>query len=117
MKFFREKTTGEVYAFSKEQIKKYLVSNSMFEMSESEVREHLKPIIKKEQEREMLQDKKDSLLAYATMKIDIINDAINFGINVNSNKKNILNWREYRVKLDSIDVSLGDDIIWPEFHE
>lgn len=38
MKFFREKTTGEVYAFSKEQIKKDLVSNSMFEMSESEVR-------------------------------------------------------------------------------
>ncbi|HHO3376955.1 TPA: tail fiber assembly protein [Morganella morganii] len=29
----------------------------------------------------------------------------------------MLNWREYRVKLDSIDVSLGDDIIWPEFHE
>ncbi|EPJ3804300.1 tail fiber assembly protein [Morganella morganii] len=29
----------------------------------------------------------------------------------------MLNWREYRVKLDSNDVSLGNDMMWPEFHE
>lgn len=117
MKYFLERTTGEVYAFSKSQIKKGLVLNTMVEMTDDEISDHLKPRIRDEQGNQSLQAKKDSLLAYATMKIDIINDAINLGIDVDNNKKNIINWREYRVKINSVDISSEGDVIWPHFYD
>ena len=56
---------------------------------------------------------KNTLLSEATVKIEILQDAINLNINEQGDTDKLIAWKKYRIQLDKLDLT-NIDIKWPE---
>ncbi|OCQ53470.1 Caudovirales tail fiber assembly protein [Photorhabdus australis subsp. thailandensis] len=61
--------------------------------------------------------KKQQLMTEATNQIALLQDAVDLDIAMEEEKTALLAWKEYRVMLNRIDISLEMDIDWPKLPE
>lgn len=54
-----------------------------------------------------------SKMAEATARIQILQDAIDFGESTGDEKESIIGWKKYRIALSRIDLSAAPNIYWP----
>ena len=60
------------------------------------------------------EDRKNELRAGADYAIQPLEDADELGIATDAEKARLSEWKTYRVKLNRVDTSAAQDIIWPE---
>lgn len=59
---------------------------------------------------------KNDRLSEATMKINILQDAVELNIATDEEVENLKQWKQYRVLLNRIDINVAPDIAWPTVH-
>ncbi|WP_272529202.1 tail fiber assembly protein [Providencia sp. PROV190] len=87
---------------------------SMKKMTAKEVDMHLNPPIPKERLIAEAVQKKQLLLAEANNAIAPLQDAVDFSMATEQEKKQLQIWKEYRINLSRVDVSIAPDIEWPQ---
>ncbi|WP_050074753.1 tail fiber assembly protein [Yersinia intermedia] len=60
-----------------------------------------------------MQQKKTQLLNDATVKITLLQDAVDTGMATDVEKEQLTVWKTYRVLLSRIDISKAPSIEWP----
>ena len=60
-----------------------------------------------------MQQKKTQLLNDATVKITLLQDAVDTGMATDVEKEQLTAWKTYRVLLSRIDTAKAPDIEWP----
>lgn len=58
--------------------------------------------------------KKAALIRAASLKIEMLQDAVNLGMATDDENNMLRQWQAYRVMLDRVNTSSPDDIQWPE---
>lgn len=59
------------------------------------------------------ENKKQALIAEATIVIAPLQDAVDFGMETPEEAAALKEWKIYRVLLNRVDTSLGADVVWP----
>ncbi|EMB8996272.1 tail fiber assembly protein [Enterobacter asburiae] len=57
---------------------------------------------------------KQTLIDEASLKISILQDAVDLDVATDEEKNNLIEWKKYRVLLNRVDTSTAPDIKWPE---
>lgn len=135
MFFYRDKETGEVYAYDegqmsvierinapdfdndKEQVPAIFFEidekiKSMHKMTAEEIELHINPPVTKEQQIDLAEGKKRILMAEARDKISVLEDAVDLGMATPEEESALKEWKKYRVLLSRVDASLGAAVVW-----
>lgn len=136
MNYFKNKQTGEVFAFDNEQMaiidrinapdfdnEKEQIPEIFFEidekikgmhkMSAEEVEVHINPPVTKEQLIAEAEAKKQTLIAEVTAETAMLRAKLALG-RIKPDEKALLNsWLDYLDELEAVDVSAAPDIDWP----
>lgn len=136
MNFYRDKKTGEVFAYDDEQIstidrinqpdfdrEKEHIPDIFFEMDNDiklmhkmtakEIEAHINPPVTKEQQIADAEEKKLMLITEATSTIAPLQYAVDLGIAIPEEISALKEWMTYMVMLNRVDTSLGADVVWP----
>ncbi|MEM8445929.1 tail fiber assembly protein [Morganella morganii] len=136
MNYFKNKQTGEVFAFDNEQMavidrinapdfdnEKEQIPEIFFEidekikgmhkMSAEEVEVHINPPVTKEQLIAEAEAKKQTLIAEASQKTQIWQTQLMLGIITEEDKASLKEWMLYVQQVQAVDPSLGADVVWP----
>lgn len=136
MTYYREKDTGDVWAYDDEQMlvvnrinepdfdnEKEHIPAIFFEINEKikgmkkmtakEVDAHINPPVTKEQMTAEAEAKKQTLIAEAATAIAPLQDAVDLDMATSEEDARLKEWKEYRVMLTRVDTSSVPDITWP----
>lgn len=111
MKYYRDPSSGEVYAYEGDPLREGLV-----EMSQEEIEVHLAPpVLSPEQLAEIALNERDALLAQAAIRIAPLQDAVDLGEASAAEEQALIAWKRYRVAVNRIDQQAGfpGQIDWP----
>lgn len=73
----------------------------------------MEPPVTQEQLIDQANDKRRVLMSEASMNIETLQDAVDFGMATASDEEKLKSWRKYRVLLSKLDTSKAPDIEWP----
>ena len=137
MEYYKDKITGDVWAYDSEQmavirrinepdfdIEKEEISVHYFEINEKikgmhkmtkkEIDAHINPPLTKGQQIDYSEEKKQTLIAEATDKTELWRTQLALGIITDKDKASLTKWMLYVQKVQAVDTSAAPDIIWPE---
>lgn len=136
MTYYREKDTGDVWAYDDEQM---LVVNrinepdfdneneqipavffeinekikGMHKMTAKEVEAHINPPVTQEQQMQQAEAQKQSQLAESNIAIAPLQDAVDLEMATQEEVALLKEWKKYRVLLNRVDTTTAPDIDWP----
>ncbi len=136
MYYFKNKQTGEVFAYDNEQMavidrinapdfdnEKEQIPEIFFEidnkikgmhkMSAEEVEAHINPPVTKEQQIAEAEAKKQALISEASQKTQLWQTQLILGIITEEDKASLKEWMMYVQEVQAVDVSTDADIDWP----
>lgn len=136
MNYFKNKQTGEVFAFDNEQMavidrinapdfdnEKEQIPEIFFEidekikgmhkMSAEEVEVHINPPVTREQLIAEAEAEKQRLIAEVHIETEMLRAKLALGRIKNDEKALLIAWLDYLDELEAVDISTAPDIIWP----
>lgn len=136
MYYFKNKQTGEVFAYDNEQMtvidrinapdfdnEKEQIPEIFFEidekikgmhkMSAKEIEAHINPPVTKEQLIAEAEAKKQALIAEASQKTQLWQTQLILGIITEEDKTSLKEWMLYVQEVQVVDPSLGAGVVWP----
>ena len=100
MKYFKDKNTGEVYAYDQEQIDGGWVKDGLLPMTDEEVELHINPPKTEEQLQAEAEHKASVLRAQADKELAPLHDAIDLGIETDEEAARAKELKLFRVMLN-----------------
>ncbi|HBN5951648.1 TPA: tail fiber assembly protein [Escherichia coli] len=134
MDYYKDKETDTVWAFDNEQMAVVNRINTadfdaekipeiffeinekikgMKKMTAKEVEAHINPPVTKEQQIAEAEAKKQALISEANQKTQMWQTQLMLGIITEEDKASLKEWMLYVQQVQAVDVSTGQDIIWP----
>ena len=113
MKYFKDKKTNEVYAYSQEQIDGGWVKEGLAPMTENEVEAHLNPVPTPEQLADTVRAERDRLIESVRWRIERHSDELALGIVPTEPLEPLL---QYTQALRDVPQQAGfpESVEWPE---
>lgn len=116
MKYFKNRDTGEVFAFESDGSQDAFIPQGLVEMTSKEVSDHLAPpVLTEEQLSVNAGQERDSRLGIAQLRIAPLQYAVNLEMATDLEKDTLLAWMRYSVSLNRIEQQPGypSTIEWP----
>ncbi|MEQ4624216.1 tail fiber assembly protein [Providencia manganoxydans] len=112
MKYFIDKH-NEIYAYELDGSQDEFIRDGLNRISEREALKIANPPISQQQQIKEAEEQKRALISEVTEIIALFQDSIDLEINSDLDVIKLKKWKEYRVLLSRVDVSLAPDINWP----
>lgn len=116
MDYYRDRNTGEVFAYETAEDFETYGSSSLVEMTETEIQQHLAPpVLSLEEVTANALRERDGMLAQAAIRIAPLQDAVDLGEANASEEQALIAWKRYRVAVNRVEQQGGfpADIDWP----
>lgn len=116
MKYFKDESSGDVYAYDQEAVDTGFVRDGLRPMTAQEIDAHLAPTpLTIEQQAAAAMAERDSLLQAAGLRMAPLQDAVDLDEATEAEAAALKEWKRYRVALNRLPDQAGypAEIDWP----
>ncbi|WON77846.1 tail fiber assembly protein [Serratia sp. UGAL515B_01] len=111
-KYYKDEQNA-VYAYTADGSQDDYIKPGMIQISEEEAKILANPPPSKGQLMAFAAAEKTQRFTIATYEIAWRQDALDLSVATDANKKELINWKRYRLALSRVDIEKAPDIEWP----